>query len=59
MKCPFQVKVVAEVPGVGQNLQDHLALYGLTWIVKPGTVSITNAFSFPAMSQYVHQREGL
>lgn len=49
---------MADVPGVGQNLQDHVSLYGLAWTVKPGTLTMSNAFSFPVMSQYVHQRKG-
>lgn len=53
-----QVKVVADVGGVGQNLQDHLGVYGLAWTIKPNTVSMENAFSFPSISQYVHHRKG-
>ncbi|XP_071522935.1 glucose dehydrogenase [FAD, quinone]-like isoform X2 [Panulirus ornatus] len=52
------VKLVADVPGVGQNLQDHLGVYGLAWTIKPNSVSMENAFSFPSISQYVHHRKG-
>ena len=30
----FQIPVVADVPGVGQNLHDHIAAYGLTWTTQ-------------------------
>ena len=51
--------MVAEVPGVGQNLQDHMCLYGLTWILGsniPNTVS--DIFSPKQISDYVHYRKG-
>lgn len=28
----YQIPVVYHSPGVGQNLQDHIAAYGLTWL---------------------------
>lgn len=52
------MKVVADVPGVGQNLQDHVAVYGLAWTVKPNSLSMDTAFTFPAVNQYVHHRKG-
>ena len=27
----FQIPLIKDVPGVGENLQDHIAAYGLTW----------------------------
>ncbi|XP_045125683.1 glucose dehydrogenase [FAD, quinone]-like [Portunus trituberculatus] len=51
--------VVAEVPGVGQNLQDHMCLYGLTWTLGshvPNTVS--DIFNPKQVSDYVHYRKG-
>ena len=27
----FQIPIIKDVPGVGENLQDHIAAYGLTW----------------------------
>ncbi|XP_045125926.1 L-sorbose 1-dehydrogenase-like [Portunus trituberculatus] len=53
-----KVHVVSDVPGVGQNLQDHVAVYGLAWTVKPNMLNMNSAFSFPAVSQYVHHRKG-
>jgi hypothetical protein len=29
-----QIPVVADVPGVGANLHDHIAAYGLTWTTQ-------------------------
>ncbi|XP_042237849.1 glucose dehydrogenase [FAD, quinone]-like isoform X2 [Homarus americanus] len=52
------VKVVADVPGVGQNLQDHLGVYGLAWTTKTSSPSMDNTFTFPAVAQYVHHRKG-
>ncbi|KAK8394064.1 hypothetical protein O3P69_006336 [Scylla paramamosain] len=51
--------VVAKVPGVGQNLQDHMCLYGLTWTLGshvPNTVS--DIFNPKQVSDYVHHRKG-
>lgn len=53
-----KVRVVSDVPGVGQNLQDHVAVYGLAWTIKPNAQSMNAAFSFPAVAQYVHHRKG-
>ena len=32
-KC-VQIPVVSDVPGVGRNLHDHIAAYGLTWTTQ-------------------------
>ena len=34
---PFmsQIHPVVDLPGVGQNLQDHIATVGLTWLTRP------------------------
>nr|XP_045611163.1 glucose dehydrogenase [FAD, quinone]-like [Procambarus clarkii] len=52
------VKVVADVAGVGQNLQDHLGVYGLTWTTQSTSPTMDNAFSLQAFSQYIHHRKG-
>ena len=31
-----QIPVVEDLPGVGQNFQDHVSLWGLTWTHDPG-----------------------
>ncbi|KAK4301658.1 hypothetical protein Pmani_026216 [Petrolisthes manimaculis] len=53
-----KVKVVAEVAGVGQNLQDHVAVYGLAWTLPPNTLSMDDAFTYDAMATYVHHKTG-
>nr|XP_027211315.1 glucose dehydrogenase [FAD, quinone]-like [Penaeus vannamei] len=54
-----KLKVVADVPGVGQNLQDHLGVYGLTWTIKPNSVdTLDNVASLEAVQRYVHHRKG-
>ncbi|XP_069159508.1 glucose dehydrogenase [FAD, quinone]-like isoform X2 [Procambarus clarkii] len=53
------VKVVADVPGVGQNLQDHMCLYGLTWNTPPDFPNTAlNAVDPTMLSDYVHHRSG-
>ncbi|KAG7159348.1 Glucose dehydrogenase [FAD quinone]-like 10, partial [Homarus americanus] len=51
------MEVVADVPGVGQNLQDHLGVYGLTWTI-PNTASLASLFDTSALDDYVMYKEG-
>ncbi|XP_069159610.1 glucose dehydrogenase [FAD, quinone] isoform X2 [Procambarus clarkii] len=45
------VPVVADLPGVGKNFQDHLNVLGLTWTVSPGIIKLPD---FPAsFQQYI------
>jgi choline dehydrogenase len=56
------IEVVAEVPGVGENLQDHYVMTE-TWRLKPGTVSVnelTKGARFVGETiKYLFQRKGL
>ncbi|XP_042221504.1 glucose dehydrogenase [FAD, quinone]-like isoform X2 [Homarus americanus] len=53
------VKVVVDLPGVGQNLQDHVCLYGLTWTLPPGSpTGVLNVASPKMVSDYIHHRTG-
>ncbi|XP_045597799.1 L-sorbose 1-dehydrogenase [Procambarus clarkii] len=55
-----KVKVVADVPGVGQNLQDHVVIHGLSWTTKKGVSSSTikNTLNFASIKQYIENRGG-
>nr|XP_053626508.1 glucose dehydrogenase [FAD, quinone]-like [Cherax quadricarinatus] len=53
-----EVKVVAELAGVGQNLQDHLGVYGLSWTL-PDTAALPTLFNSSAISEYVPHKKGL
>nr|XP_045611165.1 glucose dehydrogenase [FAD, quinone]-like [Procambarus clarkii] len=52
-----QVKVVADVAGVGQNLQDHLGVYGLAWTLPSDTV-LPSLFNSSAINEYMSERKG-
>jgi choline dehydrogenase len=56
------IDVVADLPGVGENLQDHYVITS-TWRLKPGTVSVnelTKGTRFLGETlKYVFQRKGL
>jgi choline dehydrogenase len=56
------IEVVAEAPGVGENLQDHYVMTE-TWRLKPGTVSVnelTKGARFVGETiKYLFQRKGL
>jgi hypothetical protein len=41
----FGIPMVHHLPGVGQNLQDHVASYGLTWITE-GAGNAYNPFLY-------------
>ncbi|ROT79762.1 putative glucose dehydrogenase [Penaeus vannamei] len=54
------IKVVADLPGVGQNLQDHMCLYGLTWNVDVRTPNVAfEAVNPGVIRQYASERKGL
>lgn len=54
-----QIDLVADVPGVGQNLHDHMNVYGLSWTTQPGTIpSPLEAFKPASISQYIRNRSG-
>ncbi|XP_027235872.2 oxygen-dependent choline dehydrogenase [Penaeus vannamei] len=50
------IDVVADLPGVGRNLQDHLNVYGLTWTVRPGVEESPSVLS--SLDDYVKRRQG-
>ncbi|KAG7169502.1 Glucose dehydrogenase [FAD quinone]-like 13 [Homarus americanus] len=53
------IKVVADVAGVGQNLQDHASIWGLTWTTAPDTsISLFTLASPTALADYVFRRKG-
>ncbi|HWA62253.1 MAG TPA: choline dehydrogenase [Caulobacteraceae bacterium] len=56
------IEVVADLPGVGANLQDHYVMTE-TWRLKPGTVSVNEltkgARFLGETMKYVFQRKGL
>ena len=44
-RFPIQIPIIADLPGVGRNLQDHIGAYGLTWLTsRPGAAY--NPFSY-------------
>jgi choline dehydrogenase len=56
------VEVIAELPGVGENLQDHFIMPA-TWRLRPGVVSVNEltkgARFLRETLKYVFQRKGL
>ncbi|XP_063873716.1 glucose dehydrogenase [FAD, quinone]-like isoform X4 [Scylla paramamosain] len=52
-----KVDVVANLAGVGQNLQDHLGVYGLVWTLPGAPPHSGPLFNTTAMHQYVRHRE--
>jgi choline dehydrogenase len=59
---PQGVAVVADLPGVGENLQDHYVI-SATWRLKAGTVSVNELSHGPRFVgetlKYLFQRKGL
>lgn len=51
-----QIPVLLNLPGVGQNLQDHFNVHGLSWTVPKGALGSPNMFS--AALQYFSSRTG-
>lgn len=53
------MEVIADIPGVGQNLQDHLGVFGLTWTVRQGSLPLLGTSLSPdAVKSYVKTRGG-
>ena len=56
------IDVVADLPGVGENLQDHYSV-GIGWELKPGTPSINTAARglglLRALARYLLHRDGV
>ncbi|KAK4297265.1 hypothetical protein Pmani_030307 [Petrolisthes manimaculis] len=56
---PHGVRLVSELPGVGENLQDHTCVYGLTWTLPQHLPNTADDFLNPKhFSDYVHFRKG-
>ncbi|KAG7175563.1 Oxygen-dependent choline dehydrogenase-like 2 [Homarus americanus] len=54
-----KIRVVTDLPGVGQNLQDHVSVYGLSWTVRKGlTNSFIDALSPLSLRRYITERQG-
>jgi len=56
------IPVVHDLPGVGENLQDHFVV-GLTYRLKPGTISVNELARGPRLlrelGRYLFQKRGL
>ncbi|XP_069958460.1 glucose dehydrogenase [FAD, quinone] [Cherax quadricarinatus] len=53
------IPVLVDLPGVGSNLQDHPAVVGLSWTVKPGSASRLLDLINPAhIRNYIQNRQG-
>ncbi|XP_045134575.1 glucose dehydrogenase [FAD, quinone]-like isoform X2 [Portunus trituberculatus] len=53
-----KIDVVANLAGVGQNLWDHLGVYGLVWTLPGPPPHSSPLFNTTAMHQYVRHRAG-
>ncbi|KAK8384651.1 hypothetical protein O3P69_014313 [Scylla paramamosain] len=54
-----QIPVLLDLPGVGQNLQDHPSVFGLTWTVRPGTSTfLLRSASIQSIKQYLRDKTG-
>ncbi len=51
------IDVVADLPGVGQNLQDHLVAGVLNYVTKPDTLA--NATKITSLAKYLLLRKGM
>nr|XP_053656743.1 glucose dehydrogenase [FAD, quinone]-like [Cherax quadricarinatus] len=54
------IPVVADVAGVGQNLQDHPAVGGLVWTVgnRPSSVNFLSFFNPKNIHDFIHHAKG-
>ncbi|XP_068248199.1 glucose dehydrogenase [FAD, quinone]-like isoform X2 [Palaemon carinicauda] len=54
-----KIPVVVDLPGVGQNFQDHPSVYGLTWTVsKSASSSFFNLINPAHVLQYFQDKQG-
>ncbi|XP_045597795.1 glucose dehydrogenase [FAD, quinone] [Procambarus clarkii] len=55
-----KVKVVADVPGVGQNLHDHVIVHGLSWTTRKSVSFslLSSILSLDSIKQYIANRGG-
>ncbi|XP_071530904.1 glucose dehydrogenase [FAD, quinone]-like [Panulirus ornatus] len=55
----YKIPVVADVPGVGLNFQDHPSIFGLTWTVKQGSgTSLFNLANPIHIKDFLYNRQG-
>ncbi|KAF2368325.1 Glucose-methanol-choline oxidoreductase C-terminal [Trinorchestia longiramus] len=55
----FKIPVIAHVPGVGRNLQDHPGIFGLTWTVDKGkATTLGRHLSVTSARKYALYRQG-
>ncbi|KAK7085472.1 hypothetical protein SK128_005041, partial [Halocaridina rubra] len=53
------IRVIADLPGVGENFQDHVSIFGLTWTTDPGNSINLFTFANPAnIKDYIFHRKG-
>ncbi|XP_042210016.1 glucose dehydrogenase [FAD, quinone]-like [Homarus americanus] len=52
-----QIRVIADVPGVGQNFHDHIGVNGLVWTI-PGNPLTGTLQTVSAFKQYMLSRQG-
>ncbi|XP_064100913.1 glucose dehydrogenase [FAD, quinone]-like [Macrobrachium nipponense] len=53
------VDVIADIPGVGLNLQDHLGVLGLCWTVRKGLIpNVLKDLDFDALQEFNQHRTG-
>ncbi|XP_068248202.1 glucose dehydrogenase [FAD, quinone]-like [Palaemon carinicauda] len=56
-----QIPVVKDLPGVGQNFHDHVAVFGLSWTIEKRGISSTleNLVKPGAIKQFANRRQGI
>lgn len=53
------IEVLVDVPGVGENLQDHVSIFGLTWTTNPGySINLFTWASLKNIKDYIFNRRG-
>ncbi|KAF2363744.1 Glucose-methanol-choline oxidoreductase C-terminal [Trinorchestia longiramus] len=53
------IRTLVDLPGVGQNFQDHPAVYGLSWSVRKGMANGLQQLLTPwSKLQYITKRQG-
>ncbi|KAF2369223.1 Glucose-methanol-choline oxidoreductase C-terminal [Trinorchestia longiramus] len=53
------IQVRADLPGVGQNYQDHMIFYGLYWTIHPSiSSSLISRFGIESQKEYLDKKTG-
>ncbi|XP_076064872.1 glucose dehydrogenase [FAD, quinone]-like isoform X2 [Oratosquilla oratoria] len=51
---------LVDIPGVGQNLQDHPSIFGMSWTVNPGSaVHFNNLLNSTSAKEFLNRRQGI